>query len=417
MGVIYRAHDPVINRQVAIKLVHTGLLGGDERTDFLERFQREAQAAARCAHPNIVAVYDFSTHDGNPFIAMEFVEGLNLAQLLARGPRMPVEQATDVILQLLAALDCAHGFGVVHRDIKPANVMILPRGQVKVTDFGISSVATSTLTQHGAILGTPSYMSPEQCRGDDVDARSDLFSTGGLFHELLTGQRAFAGRTFTEVAYRLLNEPAPRIMAAVPNVHHAVQAVLDRAMAKRVEDRYSSAAAMAAALETARLGMAHDDATVIDTSSSQRTPNAPSGGLDAAQLGEIERKLTQHVGPIARYLVQTASVAAGSVEELAGTLGGSIKQDLAREAFLNDVLGASRTRTGTDATAGSRLAMPLAAETIERIQLQFSRVMGPIAKVLVRRELAKVGNEDELREALARHIDLPADKAAFLRQR
>ncbi len=411
MGVIYRAHDPAIARAGAIKLVRADLLDGQDRSDYLERFQREARAAGRCAHPNIVAIYDFAVHDGNPFIAMEFVDGVNLAQLIARGPRLVAGAAIDVVLQLLAALDCAHGLGVVHRDVKPANLMVVPGGRVKVTDFGISSLVTSSLTQQGAVLGTPSYMSPEQCRGDPVDGRSDLFSAGGVLHELLTGQRPFPGSSFTEVAHRLLHEPTARIPAGAPP---SVQGVLDRAMAKRAEDRYPTAASMAAAL---RAASSDTDATLVDATLVDAPPAefAPHSALDHA---------ARHVGPIARYLVQTASSAATSIEELCGTLGSNIKQDASRQAFLDDVLGPVRSRGGSAAPAAATSSRPappppalaLPPEAVEQLQRELSRYIGPIAKVLVRRALAASRTEQELRRQLAEHIDQPEDRAAFLRQ-
>jgi eukaryotic-like serine/threonine-protein kinase len=160
MGLIYLAHDPAIDRKVAIKLIRADLLGGEERADYVARFQHEAQAAGRCAHPNIVAVYDFSLHEGNPYLAMEYVEGRNLSEVLAGSGRFPPPAAVALIGQVLDALACAHGLGIVHRDVKPANILLLPDRRVKMTDFGISRLDTSGLTQTGSVIGTPSYMSP-----------------------------------------------------------------------------------------------------------------------------------------------------------------------------------------------------------------------------------------------------------------
>ena len=145
MGMIYLAHDPVIDRKVAIKLIRADLLGSDDRADYLARFRHEAQAAGRCAHPNIVAIYDFAVHEGNPFFAMEYVEGSNLSQVLAQSGRFPPATAIALMGQVLDALACAHGFGIVHRDVKPANVLLPGDGRVKMTDFGISRLDTSAL--------------------------------------------------------------------------------------------------------------------------------------------------------------------------------------------------------------------------------------------------------------------------------
>src|SRR4051794_37603982 len=173
MGVVYRAHDPVIDRPVAIKLVHADLLDGGDRTDFLARFKREAQAAGRCIHPNIVTVYDYS--DGMPpFLVMEFVEGRDLQGVLRSRGRLGPPEALPILMQVLRGLGHAHAAGVVHRDVKPANIMLPGGGVVKITDFGVARLGRHSMTHAGAIVGTPSYMAPEQLRGVGVDARSDL---------------------------------------------------------------------------------------------------------------------------------------------------------------------------------------------------------------------------------------------------
>ena len=158
MGVIYAAHDPVIDRKVAIKLIRADLLSGEEHADYVARFQREARAAGRCTHPNIVAIYDFAVHEGNPFLAMEYVEASDLRQVLAQSKRLPTPEAIAVIGQVLDALGCAHELGIVHRDVKPANILLLANGRVKMTDFGISRLESSELTRDGSVVGTPSYM-------------------------------------------------------------------------------------------------------------------------------------------------------------------------------------------------------------------------------------------------------------------
>ena len=168
--------------------------------------------------------------------------------MLARTGRVAPEAAVQVMLQVLEALGRAHSLGIVHRDVKPANIMLLPDGRVKVTDFGISRLDSVGTTQTGAVIGTPSYMSPEQCRGEPVDARSDLFSAGAVLYELLSGERPFPGRSFTEVVHQLLTEAPTDIRVKLPGLPAGLVAVLDKALAKRPEDRFASAAAMAEAL-------------------------------------------------------------------------------------------------------------------------------------------------------------------------
>src|SRR5580704_16519974 len=232
MGVIYAAHDPVIDRKVAIKLIRADLLSGEEQADYVARFQREARTAGRCTHPNIVAIYDFAVHEKNPFLAMEYVEAGNLGQVLAQSGRFPPPQAVGVTCQILDALACAHGLGIVHRDVKPANILLLANGTVKMTDFGIARFDSADLTQAGSVIGTPSYMSPEQCRGEVVDPRSDLFSTGVVLYEMLSGERPFPGRNFAEIAHRLLTVPPPDIRAKCDAVSPALAAIIERALAK-----------------------------------------------------------------------------------------------------------------------------------------------------------------------------------------
>ena len=458
MGIIYRAHDPMIDRAVALKLVRTDLLEGADRADFIERFQREARAAARCAHPNIVAVYDFATHEGNPFIAMEFVEGWSVAQLLARARPSP-DRTVFIVRQILDALAVAHAQGVVHRDIKPANILVAAGDRVKVTDFGISRMGGSELTQSGAMIGTPSYMSPEQCRGDPVDFRSDLFSTGALLYEMLTGERPFPGDNLNQITWRLVNEPAPPLALKAPGLRAGLQGVVDRALAKLPDGRFGSAADMAAALAAAAGAapdpMARPAATVVTRRAASAPPPPPGTEPGGPDVARIERKLVEYVGPIGHYLVREAIGKAASLDDLCHTLSGSIERPDNRDKFLREVLSgshggtslvappAARTAAGAStgwAVAGSGVASRAAASAslaassaggssgaagstaisdaeIERAQRELTRHMGPIAKVMVKRALASATTPDQLLQTLAAHIERPADREAFLRSR
>lgn len=323
MGVVYAAHDPVIDRDVAIKLVRIDLPSGGDRADFLARFQREAQAAARCSHPNIVAIYDFALHEGSPFLAMEYVPGISLAERLHQGPRLAADDAVGVILQVLDALGRAHAMGVVHRDVKPANILLLDGGRVKMTDFGIARFDSSELTQLGTVIGTPSYMSPEQCRGDAVDQRSDLFSAGVVLYEMLIGERPFGRGNATQVIYRLLNEEPPALTAEHPPVSPALAAVLRRALAKRAELRFPSAEAMASALQTPT------ENTVIAT-----RPGQTGSRIASAEVARAEQALAECLGPIARVLVKRALPTAPSPAALWQALAQHIDGEVERKAFL-----------------------------------------------------------------------------------
>ncbi len=406
MGIVYKAHDPAIDRPVAIKLVRADLLDGEERADYLARFQREAQAAGRCTHPNIVAVYDFALHEGNPFLAMEYVEGASLSQVLARTGRVAPDAAVQVMVQVLEALGRAHSLGVVHRDVKPANILLLPDGRVKVTDFGISRLDSVGTTQTGAVIGTPSYMSPEQCRGEPVDARSDLFSAGAVLYELLSGERPFPGRSFTEVVHQLLTEAPADIRVKLPGLPPGLVAVLDKALAKRPEDRFASAAAMMEALR----GGAGDPAPLPDPDATVFVTRDVAG-FDDALLATIERRLAEHVGPIARRLVRTAARTARSPEALVAEVASTIGVPAERDRFVRHALSGELTRTGG---APARLVAP---EAVERAQSALTRYVGPIARLLVKRAAARARSEPELWELLALHIDHASEREAFLRQR
>ena len=332
MGVIYQAHDPAIGREVAIKLIRADLIDGDERADYIVRFQREAQAAGRCMHPNIVAIYDFALHDGNPFLAMEFVEGASLADVLRQRGRFPAEEAVAVMLQMLDALACAHALGVVHRDVKPANVLLLPGNRVKMTDFGIARFDSSELTQHGAVIGTPSYMSPEQVRGEEVDARSDLFSAGAVLYEMLRGARAFAGRNATEVAYRLINEDPMDIAMLSGGISPDLVTVLRRALTKTPQGRFNSAHEMAAGLRTVLRWPAdrNTDATML----APKIVATTQRGITPTEIERAERALAQYLGPIARVLVKRSVPGAGSPAALWDKLAEHIEQETHRVIFL-----------------------------------------------------------------------------------
>src|SRR2546430_7873037 len=209
MGVVYKAFDPHIERVVAIKTVRKDLVDPDLAAQFMGRFKNEARAAGRLHHPNIVGVYEYGEDDKVAFIAMEYVDGTGLREYLNRKARFEFGQLVAITLQLLQALEFAHVRGVVHRDIKPANLILTAGGALKVADFGIARIDTSSLTTMGMVMGTPSYMSPEQCQGQAVDRRSDLFSAGVVFYELVAGEKPFAGAIET-IAYKICHEtPRP----------------------------------------------------------------------------------------------------------------------------------------------------------------------------------------------------------------
>jgi predicted Ser/Thr protein kinase len=428
MGMVFQAEDPDIGRAVAIKLVRADLLQGTDRDEFLTRFRHEARAAGRCTHPNIVALYDLAQHEGNPFLAMEYVDGTDLAEALRERGRFTPADAVAIVTQVLDALGAAHAAGIVHRDVKPANILLQANGHVKVTDFGISRLSTSNLTQHGAVLGTLTYMSPEQCCGEDIDLRSDLFSVGAVLYELLSGSRAFYGRHANEVTHRLLTVEPPDLAMLVPGLPGELVRVVRKSMEKSRNRRYTSAQEMADALRSPVIEPVGSLPSEAETLAARQQPAAgpavPEPINDAAQK-RIERRLAFYIGPIARHVLRAAARNAQSIEALCEAVSLHIDLIDEREQFLTETLPTERRTTEmTPAAPAVPDALPptgettgITAEQIERAERALAGVLGPIAKMMVRRTLPDIGSEADLWERLASHIEDASDRSEFLRHK
>ena len=259
MGVVYKASDPLIDRVVAIKTINLGL-ALDEKEEYEGRFYQEAKAAGRLSHPNIVTIYDVGKSGDVAYIAMEFLQGQELRDIMNEGGLLPVEQALDIAAQVAQGLAYAHENDIVHRDVKPSNIMLGKDGHVKITDFGIARMASSAVrTQTGMVLGSPKYMSPEQVMGKDIDQRSDIFSLGVMLYEMLTGQAPFDGENVNAIMYQTLNTvpTTPRSLnSAVPEMANFI---LAKALTKGVEDRYQNAKDFAADLRACRDNLPRGD--------------------------------------------------------------------------------------------------------------------------------------------------------------
>lgn len=244
MGVVYRAIDPLLERTVAIKTISLDL-SRDEFEEFERRFYREASSAGRLNHPNIVTIHDVGNTDNIAYMAMEFLEGEELRDILDAGGALAPERIAEIVSQVADGLAFAHRNGVVHRDIKPSNIMILTNGAVKITDFGIALIPSSSRTVAGMILGSPKYMSPEQVVGQEVDGRADIFSLGVVLYEMLTGQPPFTGDNISAIMFRILNEMPTAPCTLKPELPEAFNYIVARALAKHPDERYQSAAEMA----------------------------------------------------------------------------------------------------------------------------------------------------------------------------
>lgn len=298
MGVVYLAVDPRLNRPVAVKL----LLRVDN-PEMRERFLREAYAVARLDHRNIVKIFDIGDHEGQPFFAMEYIEGETLAEVIQRRKPLPVARKVRLIAEVCEGLALAHKAGVIHRDIKPANVMVTPSGSTKIIDFGIARIVDSDMTQTGCVPGTPNYLSPEQVEERTANELSDMFAVGLVLYELLTSRKAFPGEVRYAVLTSILSaEPQP-LRDLIPDIDSALVEIVNKALRKRPQDRYPSLDAMHADLMRVvdRLESAEGRETVVETG-----PSIPS---DGANNGRSSRWLAPGLAGVVVVGIVIAAIA------------------------------------------------------------------------------------------------------------
>src|SRR5256714_216317 len=249
MGVVYRARDSVLDRSVAIKVMNDSIARQD---DLRRRFLHEAQAAASLQHPNVVTIYDLGDLDGHLFIAMEFVEGIDLEKLMDSGQPLSLQAKLDILIDVLTGLSFAHKRGIVHRDIKPANIRVTDDGRAKIMDFGVAHLASSSMTTTGSLLGTPTYMAPEQITEGRTTEQTDIFALGGVMYQLLTNLKPFDGPTLQNLFFRIITEDPKRVSELMPNLPRALDTIVGKAMAKDPKDRYANALDMANDLSAVR---------------------------------------------------------------------------------------------------------------------------------------------------------------------
>jgi serine/threonine-protein kinase len=277
MGSVFKARDPAVGRIVALKTIHTTALEGAQSEEYRTRFYREARASGVLAHPGIVPVFDVGDDAGVPFLVMEYVDGRNLADVIKKGERYTLDRVCEIVQQVAEALGYAHRQGVIHRDIKPANILMTSKAvygseRPRITDFGIAKLASSDITTTGQLLGTPSFMPPEQFTGSPIDGRADLFSLGVILYSLATGEQPFPGETMTAVSYKVVyTEPIPpaKLNPAIPA---RFEAVILKALAKSPSDRFQTGEEMAQELAAMRAG----SGTTISPSANFAPPLANS---------------------------------------------------------------------------------------------------------------------------------------------
>jgi eukaryotic-like serine/threonine-protein kinase len=437
MGIVYKARDPHIERAVAIKTVRKDLLDADLAEQFMARFRNEARAAGRLHHPNIVGIYEYGEDADVAYIAMEYVEGTGLREYLNRKARFDIGQIVAIMSQLLHALDFAHAQGVVHRDVKPANLILTSSGALKVADFGIARVDASNLTMTGMVMGTPSYMAPEQCQGLPSDHRADVFSAGVVLYELLTGLKPFAGSIET-IAYKICHEqPRPPSELSALALSASMDALVATALAKRPDDRFQHARAFDLAIRLAA-GAAQGPGGETTVLNLAELPLQPPGAhvFDDALLVTAERQLVRFVGPMARILVRQAAGQAHDPRELYTLLAGHIDDPRERERFARsgapDASGSHgpatthgttsarshATRSGETphpAATRTRAPRPLEQAFVDHTTSRLAVYLGPIAKVLASRAAREARDADEFVRLVAAHIGTQ-ERDAFLRE-
>jgi eukaryotic-like serine/threonine-protein kinase len=415
MGIVYKATDPHIERSVAIKTVRKDLLDADLAAQFMARFRNEARAAGRLHHPNIIAIYEYGEDDSVAYIAMEYVDGMGLREYLNRNARFELHQIAALVTQLLQALQFAHAQGVVHRDIKPANLILTAAGIVKVADFGIARIDATTLTMTGMVMGTPTYMAPEQCRGMPSDHRADLFSAGVVLYELLTGTRPFAG-SMEAVTYKICHEQPRRASEVCPfAIPPAIDALIDKALAKNPADRFSDARAFELALRVAC-----------------GAPAGAQGGGETTLINLADVRLSPPATP-AKILVRHAALRAHDARELYALLGVHIADPQERARFeaharAADGSGSHATReasagrvptnarrVATASASRTRTPRPLEQAFIEQTTTRLAVYLGPIAKVVAKKAAQQAHDADEFVQLVAEHIGTQ-ERSAFLRE-
>jgi len=337
MGSVYRAVDETLGRQVAVKALRREL--ADDPT-FLERFRREARAAAALSHPGVAAIYDYGEVEGQPFIVMELVEGENLAERVAAGGPLPWQEAFAIGEQVAAALAAAHAHGLVHRDVKPANIMLGRDGRAKVTDFGIAQAAqAATLTRTGMVLGSANYVAPEQAKGGHVGPAADLYSLGCVLFEAVTGETPYHGGNAVAIATQHVSAPVPDPRELRPELPAQAATLIMRALRKQPDARFPSGTAMAAALAAARQ---QEDATQILPA--PVVPAAPRGPVPSGVPRTARRRRSR-----------AAAVAVGALVVVALVL---LAWPLLRDGSPTGSVAERRTPSGGDSAGRAVVEVP-----------------------------------------------------------
>jgi serine/threonine-protein kinase len=391
------------------------------------RFKREAQAGGRLQHPNIVAVYEYGNDGGTAFMVTEYVDGEELKRILGSGRHFEVIEVFEIMKQLLTALDYSHKQGVVHRDIKPANLMIiLPGPKVKVMDFGIARLESSSLTQVGTVVGTPTHMAPEQLMGTPADGRADLWASGVILYELLTGASPFLAETPAAVMHNVLQSQPAAPSTLNPSIPPGFDAVCARALAKKAQERFQNAREFQAAMLMALQGKTPTATMTLRTQTAMKpAEKVPVLAIDPEVLARIEGSLSRHLGPLARVLIRKTQAETTNLDAFFHMLADQIPDAEEQKAFLQQVAALrpqakpapQGTRPAAKAPAPPDAAAAKAAFSTEQLataERRLASYVGPLAKLLIKDAAGKTSDLKELYRALADHIDSEEERRDFL---
>ena len=419
MGTVYLGLDEAISRSVAIKTIHPHLLDGEQGSLLLDRFRTEAMAAGKCTHNNIVTVYEYGEHQDIPFIAMEFVEGVELKKLMQKQKTFTLKQINQILQQVLRGLDSAHKNGIVHRDIKPANIIILNSGTVKLADFGIARVDTSDVTQLGDILGTPYYMSPEQSRGsEEVDKRSDIFSLGVVLYEMLSVCSDWPETMRTHKIRVILDLPQSRVLDYTQRFPATIAAFFEKCLAVDPAQRLASVSEFFKAYKSALNGVVRGQNVTVQTTIH---PGGQSSRSDVERqwieqrLAAIEDSAREYLGPLAGTIVQRNFEEHQNIRTVIDTVAESIPDAKERRAFLHQWLSSASSSSSrhTDGL-GEPSGLNVDAEELQKISQLLAYFLGPIAEHLLQAKIPEAESVVHLVQILANEIPDADERAEFL---
>jgi len=414
MGVVYKALDTRLERYVALKFLPAHYHSDDLAR---QRFYAEARAASQLDHINICVVHDINeTGDGQLYITMPYYDGETLSSRVSRGA-LPLHEAIDIVLQVGDGLASAHAHNIVHRDIKPANVMLTSDGGVKVLDFGVAKVEDVQLTSTGLSIGTLAYMSPEQLRGEKVDARTDIWALGAVFYEMLAGKRAFPGKALPEILQSVLNLDDDNLQALLAGVQVAVRNIIQTAMAREQQDRYPDVASMLDDLIAARMAMGKNEHSdnqsvyTVQTSAKNATQQRQFKVYDWDEkiLDAVAQLLIPKLGPIAPKLVHHAAKKSADPRDLRNRLAKQLPTAADQETFIKQLeteIAEFTTPPMPRAVKndGSVMGIELSATQLAELEAALIIDIGPIARVLIKQSAAQAVSLKDLSDKLESYL-------------